>query len=92
MFIKHFVKFVFTHIIERFLKVIIQLRKSEVKVNSRRHSFIRWNENPRAGGRGGSLQFRELARAGISESRRLHFDETLNNAIHGTWLLNDNLF
>lgn len=53
-------------------------------MNSRRHSFIRWSEN-RHGRGGNSLHFHGSewrARAG-HDSRRYHFDETLNNAIHG---------
>ena len=65
------------------LKVILQLRKSEVKMGSRRHSFLRWSENPRQGRGGGWMRFEQGSDWRRDSSRRYQFDETLNNAIHG---------
>mgnify|MGYP006944950208 CR=1 FL=1 len=53
-------------------------------MSSRRHSFIHWSSN--RAGRGNHLHGGHTsewrARTG-RDSHRYHFDETLNNAIHG---------
>lgn len=57
-------------------------------MSTRRHSFLRWSENPRQGRGGGWMRFEQGSDRWRDSSRRYQFDETLNNAIHGILLIN----